>query len=194
MADLATRHGIETHGQTVVQLIRGLGAKGVLATRWLVEQGVTMHFHEGVPQVAEWYPVHQVLAVIERIGEQLGDEALARAGESVLASSPLPRGLDGIRVALRSLDIAYHMSHRKNGAAMFDEKTGRIENGIGHYVCADAVRHSTLTSSSLYPCAFDRGVVSAVARKFEPSAEVNHLGGARCRRRGSPTCTYVVTW
>lgn len=188
------RRGIETHGLAVVNLVRGLGAKHVLATRWLVEEGVTMRWDAGVPHVEDWYPVGGVLAVLERVHEQLGEDALFRIGQSVLANVTLPGDADGIRRALRALDIIYHASHRRDGVAMFDAKTGRVADGIGHYVCADAARHSSVTTSSLYPCAFDRGLVTAMARRFEPNAEVNHLGGARCRRRGAAACTYVVTW
>ena len=72
---------------------------------------------------------------------------------------------------------------------------GRKSDGIGCYVCTDeTVGHFVVDSASLYPCAFDRGLVTAIARRFEPRAEVWHMSGARCRRLGTLTCAYVITW
>lgn len=174
---------IETHGGTLANLVEGPAA--ALGSRLLAEHGLALGW--------DWYPLHRVLAILNRIGRELGDDALFRIGAAVPEHATFPTSADSICKALRSLDIAYHMNHRKDGAPMFHN--GRFSDGIGCYVCSDeTVGHFVVDSASLYPCAFDRGLVTAIARQFEPHAEVWHLDGARCRRLGTLTCAYVITW
>ena len=42
-------------------------------------------------------------------------------------------------------------------------------------------------------CAFDRGLIRAFARRFQPSAKVTHHS-EKCRAKGDGTCTYHVFW
>ena len=166
---------IETHGGALAQV-----------DSWLLRE-------HGLQLGGEWYPLHQVLAILNRVGREHGDETLFRIGHAVPDQAPFPDSCDSIGKALRSLDVAYHMNHRKDGAPMF--ANGRKSDGIGCYVCTDeTVGHFVVDSASLYPCAFDRGLVTAIARRFEPRAEVWHMSGARCRRLGTLTCAYVITW
>lgn len=168
---------IETHGGAL-SVAADLGA-----ARLLAEHGLDLG--------GEWYPLHQVIAILNRVGRELGEDALFRIGERTQV--PVPASVDSICKALRALDIAYHMNHRKNGEPMF--VNGRCSDGIGCYVCTDETPgHFVVDSASLYPCAFDRGLVTAIARQFEPRCNVWHLEGARCRRLGSLTCAYVIAW
>lgn len=173
---------IETHGGALANLVE---TTGPLASRLLVEHGLSLGW--------DWYPLHQVLAILNRVGRELGDDTLVRTGASVIDRVVFPPTVNSIGKALRSLDVAYHMNHRKNGAPMF--ANGRCSDGIGCYVCTDeTIGHFIVDSASVYPCAFDRGLVTAIARQFEPRADVWHLDGARCRRLGSLTCAYAITW
>jgi hypothetical protein len=175
---------IETHGGALANLVSGCGPEADLATRLLAEHGLTLGW--------DWYPLHQVLAILNRVGRELGEEALFRIGASLTAA--VPPSIDDISKALQTIDISYHMSHRKNGALMF-ENGAFISDGIGCYVCTDETAGNYIVdSASLYPCAFDRGLVTAIAQRFEPTAVIEHLDGARCRRLGSLTCAYVITW
>jgi hypothetical protein len=45
-----------------------------------------------------------------------------------------------------------------------------------------------------YPCEFDRGLVTALAARFEPMTKTVHDNDAPCRKKGGASCTYVVTW
>ncbi len=47
--------------------------------------------------------------------------------------------------------------------------------------------------STPYPCAFDEGIVTGLAQRFEPTATVAH-DRKGCRKRGDPSCNYNVTW
>ncbi len=182
---------IESHGGTLANLVKILGP---VAERLFAEHDLAIGFDNGRPALAEWYPLDKVLAVLDRVGEMLGDDALFRAGQAVPRTASWPGGLDGIAKALGSLDVAYHMNHRKDGVVMFDAKTNRLTDGIGHYVCTEEPRCIVIDSASRYPCAFDLGLITTMARRFQPGAEIDHLDSARCRRRGRGSCSYVITW
>ena len=78
---------------------------------------------------------------------------------------------------------------------MFDGATGRKSTGIGNYASTEAgPRKVTLVCDNPYPCDFDRGIITAVAQRFERAARVTHDDHAACRKTGASSCTYHVTW
>jgi hypothetical protein len=79
---------------------------------------------------------------------------------------------------------------------MFNPATGELLSGIGSVSCQfnGADRKATLVFANPYPCEFDRGLVSALANRFEPMARTVHDNAAPCRKKGGPSCTYHVSW
>jgi hypothetical protein len=173
---------IETNGATLVNLAKCLGP---MAERLFAEQGL------GLPDALEWYPLDKVLAVLDRVGEMVGDAALFRAGQSaprLALAGNVPR-------ALAALDVAYHQAHRKDGQPMHNAANGKLTDGIGHYIVAEEEPGlCVLDSASRYPCPYDLGLVTATVRRFNANAVIDHLDSSHCRRRGSATCKYIVTW
>ncbi len=45
-----------------------------------------------------------------------------------------------------------------------------------------------------YPCAFDRGIIQAMAARFEPAAQVKHVDLGGCRKKAAESCSYLVSW
>jgi hypothetical protein len=45
-----------------------------------------------------------------------------------------------------------------------------------------------------YPCAFDRGIITAMAQGFELQAKVVHDDAKPCRKQGAESCTYIASW
>jgi hypothetical protein len=117
-------------------------------------------------------------------------------GLTVPRNAMFPEGIRDIREAIRSIDVAYHLNHRKNGRPMFEPETGLMHEGIGHYGC-DVVPHQRRIISQCrtpYSCAFDRGLLVAMAQLCEANARVVHDDSDACRKRGAAHCTYVITW
>ena len=82
---------------------------------------------------------------------------------------------------------------------LFDPKTGRMREGIGHYVYeAAGDRKLKMTGHNPYPCEFDRGIIEAMAKRFKPAGaalvRVKHDDSAPCRKTGADSCTYWVEW
>jgi hypothetical protein len=40
-----------------------------------------------------------------------------------------------------------------------------------------------------YPCSFDRGIITTMARRFEKGASSTHEDAEPCRRKGASSCT-----
>jgi hypothetical protein len=55
-------------------------------------------------------------------------------------------------------------------------------------------RRFELICENPYPCDLDRGIVEAMARRFEPAAMVFHDTKSLCRKAGGESCTFHVEW
>ena len=81
--------------------------------------------------------------------------------------------------------MAYHMNHRGGEIGNYNfEKTGE--------------RSAKIVSQNPFPCAFDRGIFEAMARRFKPedaaTVTVKHDDAAACRTKDGESCTYTVEW
>ena len=48
-----------------------------------------------------------------------------------------------------------------------------------------------------YPCDFDRGLLDALGRRFEPAnpyLDIVHHDNAPCKKSGADSCTYTIFW
>lgn len=190
----AFEEGMEVNGQTIIAVVDGLGASGSLAIGYLEKAGLP----EIIAGIDHWYPQQAWLDVFRAIADELGDAVLFRIGLRIPENAAFPKGFDSVEGALVAIDVAYHMNHRNgHGEVLFDPSrpaARRMLEGIGHYRFERrAPGSAVVVSDTPYPCAFDRGIVEAMARLFA-SAQVRHVDGAGCRKDGAPSCTYAVSW
>jgi hypothetical protein len=157
----------------------------------LIEIGMMTLRKRGIvdPQPGNYYPLQLFLNAMKDISDQFGSSMLFRIGEQIATNAVLPPGMDSIESALSAIDVAYHMNHRGGE--------------IGHYLYSDLGVHGGLRRAQMvcpnpYPCAFDRGVIEGFAARFKPEGTVdvivNHDDSQPCRKEGSRTCTYAITW
>ncbi|MDR1398378.1 MAG: hypothetical protein LBJ41_00440 [Treponema sp.] len=188
---------IEVNGTTVYAIVAGLGYFTNLSRRYFsqVHIGTVVNKELRVDKNG-WYPQSAWLEAFKQISVQVGDRVLFNIGLSIPANAQFPPWVVDIDSAVRSVDVAYHLNHRKKGRLLFDVKTGVMSEGIGHYGYrrVSAERKIISVSHNPYPCAFDRGIITAMAHKFEPSALVVHDDTKECRSHGANTCTYIITW
>lgn len=190
--------GIEVNGQTVWSIVDGFINKAS-PSRLLVDEGIGQLGVDGVVLLdkAGWYPQDAWLRAFEKISETLGDHMLFNIGKRIPENAVFPPWVVDIDSALKSIDVAYHLNHRKGGRVMFDLQQGALLEGIGHYGYARPEAHGRLIVSECrnpYPCEFDRGILTAMARRFEPLATVTHVDAHGCRKAGKEACTYHVKW
>ncbi|APR83155.1 Hypothetical protein A7982_08504 [Minicystis rosea] len=167
-----------------------------VAKRLLAAQGVIAPGADGQMAVQErWIPLDSWLAVHEAVRKEIGANALFRFGNAILENPKFPAWIRDIDSALESIDIAYHRSHRKNGVLMYDQATGRMLEGIGHYRArrAAASQRIEVTCDTPYPCMVELGIVTKMASKFESKSRTEH-GPGPCRDKNGSSCNYIVVW
>ncbi|NJM93352.1 MAG: hypothetical protein HC842_00670 [Cytophagales bacterium] len=182
-------NNIKVNGQTINAFIRGLGSAADLGKEILAAHGIK-HISD-----TEWYPVSQYLSAYREIELEIGANTLFNIGKKIPDSAQFPPEVDNIEKGLSAIDVAFHMNHMQNGKPMFDPATGRMEEGIGHYsfqLTGD--RSAQMVCDNPYPCDFDRGIITAMARKFEPLAEVELDTTKESRKSGATSSTYIIRW
>lgn len=184
----AKADGIEVNGTTIQSVVAGMGILKTLAKRLLKEEGIDL-----VPDENHWYSQQAWLNTFKRLAKEAGDITLSKIGASIPEHAKFPPNIQTITDALMSIDVAYHMNHRDaSGKVLFDGVN--LLPGIGNYKFRSTGANSAeIICDTPYPCAFDEGIVTAMAKRFEPGAKVTHKDGS-CRKTGDSTCTYEVSW
>src|SRR5262245_37821570 len=189
--------GIEVSGESVGAIIDGFRKFPTIAQKYLIKHG----FIKPTQNVSDvdrthWYPQESWLFAFEAIAAEVGVNSLYGVGRLIPENSTFPPHLTDVPSALGSLDIAYHMNHRKQGNVMFDAQTGMMQEGIGHMIATpvDGEQRMVVVCETPYTCDFERGVVSGLAARFDPNSKCAHDTNAPCRKKGASSCTYVVWW
>jgi hypothetical protein len=188
---------IEVNGPTVYSIIAGLGYFTNLSRRYFRQAHIgTIVNKELRIDMDGWYSQAAWLEAFKNISNQVGDRVLFNIGLSIPSHAPFPAWVVDIDSAIKAIDVAYHLNHRRKGKPLFDVKTGVMSEGIGHYgYRRDSSAQKILSvSHNPYPCAFDRGIITAMACAFQPNALVVHDDTKECRSKGGNTCTYIITW
>lgn len=190
--------GIDVNGESLGATLDAFKQYPAIVTKYLVQYAL-VKVTNGKPEAIDrsgWYPLDKWLACYHAIAKDVGLNSLYTIGKKIPENATFPPHVNSIVAALGSLNIAYHMNHRKNGAPMFDPATGTLLTGIGEVRTAikENERRAVVVMDNPYPCEFDRGLITALANRFEPMAKTVHDNGAPCRKKGDSTCTYIVSW
>lgn len=174
--------GVEVHGRTILNVVDGALARFSEEYRTRARETLVNHGIDD-PAPDEWYPQQAWLSTFQKIADDLEPHLLDRLGEQIPSVADWPTNISGMEDALQSIDNAYQRNHRGGDIGSYrfeqlDERTGRV-------VCTNP-----------YPCPFDRGLIRAVARRQAPVEVFVFVEerGDTCRRDGSDTCTYTVSW
>jgi hypothetical protein len=186
---------IEVFGPAIVPIVEAF-ARNQTIVDVLVDEGLGSFDAKGDfrTDATRWYPQDAWLRAFARIAAVAGPDSLFKIGTFIPDIIEMPACATDIRSGIRSIDIGYHLHHRKRGVVMFSTETGVMLEGIGHYGYAPGDREIVCVCNTPYPCEFDHGIIRAMARKFEPQARIVHDESRRCREAGANSCTYVVSW
>lgn len=188
---------IEITGKAIASTLEGLRLFPALVAKYLVRFGIATRGPKGEPVLDSdvWHSQEAWLAAYSAIAKEIEPGALYNIGVMVPKYAALPPSICDIDSALASLDIAYHMNHRKNGVPMFDPVSGTMLDGIGHYgYRRESSNRIVCVCDTPFLCEFDRGVVTGMASRFVPGCKVTH-GEGSCRKNASDrSCAYIVTW
>jgi hypothetical protein len=188
--------GIENSGESLGAIVNGFKKFPTVAEKYLIKHGFLKPNQTMADlDTSVWYPEDAFLRAFEAITNEVGLNSLYGVGRQIPETAVFPP-MNGIVMALESIDVAYHMNHRKNGVVMFDPSTGKMLEGIGHFLCKPIANENraVMECETPYPCDFERGLISAVANKFERGAKTVHDSDGPCRKNGANSCNYNVWW
>ena len=198
MPPWAIEQGIEVSGEPVGAILDAFQLFPSLPMKHLLQYGFAKASADGKRPVVDragWYPIGDLLAFFKTVAEAMGTNALFRIGQHVPTNALFPPPESDIEKELASIDVAYHMNHRKQGVVMYSPGSGRMLEGIGHYhLRRPGARRLAVLGENPYPCDFDLGIVTAMARRSEPRARVWHEDPQICRKQGADCCTYLIEW
>ena len=189
--------GIEISGAAVASTFGGFGPLRAIVDRVLSREGLLDAKGPGL-DVDAWYEQQAWLDALREVDLEYGAEVLFAIGAEIPNTAVFPASPVDVHTAVQSIDVAYHLNHRRAGQVMFDAASRVMLEGIGHYGYEKlSDTHILSTCVTPYPCEFDFGIVATMARRFEPRAIAEHVGGdggTECRRHGAQACTYSLRW
>jgi hypothetical protein len=181
--------GIEVAGHSAVAIMSAMGSYRAIADKALARHSIWKIEPEGT------IPFDAFLGVFDTILETAGTNTIFAIGKKIPDFAAWPPGIDDIFKALESIDVGYHMNHLKDGKMMFNPSTGQMSEGIGHYhFRLEGPRRIVMLCDNPYPSDLDRGLITALARKFEGGAEVERDPSKPTRLDGGDSCTFTVTF
>lgn len=170
---------VEVDGGAVLAVVQGMGRFKSMACEILAGHGLAS------PQPGCWYSQQSWLDAFADIARQLGPHTLLQIGKQIPETARWPAGIQDAHQALASIDAAYRLNHRGGEIGWYRyEPTGP--------------RSGQMHCHNPYPCAFDRGILLGVARRFCPPdsalLEVPHTPHGPCRSQGDEACIYLLDW
>lgn len=198
MQFVAFEPDIEVYGVSIHAIVEAFKLFPSIALKRLATHGIGTTQTKGSVMIDTdaWYPQQAWLDAFKDIANSVGTQALFQIGHHVPKHAVFPPSVNDIYSGVQSIDIAYHMNHKKRGKPMFDPSTGVMTEGIGHYGYTPVAGQHLIRSvcQNPYPCEFDHGIITAIAQRFEKRARVDHDPAAPCRKREGESCTYVIQW
>ena len=186
----AFQPGVEVYGAVVLSVTDGMGEFRAMAERILAQHGIVN------PQPNVWYPQQAWLDSFKTISEKIGPRTLFAIGRKIPEAVEWPAWMNSLETGLGAINLNYHLRHRLNGVPMLNDQTGELTPGIGHYELkglADG-NSAVMVCNNPYPSEFDRGILTAMGRRFESGLEVRLDTTQPTRTQGADSCTYIIQW
>lgn len=185
-----TNKNIKTSGDAINGFIQGLGDYKESGLEILTRHGI----HN--PKPGHWYSLEDYLKAFQELETTFGHAALFSVGEKIPETAVLPPDFNSIDKGLELLNIAFHMNHSLDGkTTMFDPATGKIQEGIGNYVCKKINEgEAEITVNNAYPTSFDEGLIFGMAQRFNTASMVQLVEERSSRSKGGDADVYKVLW
>jgi hypothetical protein len=189
---IAINKDVEVNKQTVLSVVEACGEERGQRLNILIKNGIDI-------ERKEWFSQQKWLDSFKDIAISLGDTNLFLIGKAIIDNAIFPT-INNLEEGLRMIDIAYHMNHRLNGEIMFDEATGNMIEGIGHYSLIEfnsIDKTAVMVCDNPYPSKFDEGIIAQIVSKYKPTGAIYKVSldlTKETRTRGANTCTYNISW
>ncbi|MEM7181846.1 MAG: hypothetical protein AAF518_13095 [Spirochaetota bacterium] len=188
---------VEVNGQDILSFMDALTHFKMIGAQILQNEKIgTLVNGEYQIIPTEWYPLTDKIKILEQVKTRVGPKTLVNVGKKIPENAVFPPEIDSIHKAIAAINVAYHMNHRKAGKLMYDMATQQITDGIGYYGYEAVSGENKIISVCENPnlSEYDEGIVTAMAKKFQPFAQVTLDSSKPTRRNGDDNCTFLITW
>lgn len=145
-----------------------------------------------------WYSQQKWLDAMKEFSAKIGNPVLFKIGLRIGIDLDIPSNVRNLEKALTFIDINHHKNHRFKGKIMYNPKTKKFKEGVGYYKYKKIGKNEIrMTCNSPYPCEFDRGLITSVVLRNVPKnskAYAIHDDSKPCRKEGSSSCEYIISW
>jgi len=175
---VASSPDVEVNGQTIYAIVQGMGAFKSTAIKILSENGIND------PKPGKFYSQQAWLNSFRKIAEKVGDATLFNIGLKIPENAIFPNELNNVHEALAAIDIAYYNNHR--GGEIGHYEYTRTEEYSGTFICTNP-----------YPDEFDKGIITAMCRKFMSDITLICViidERKPVRSKGGDSTTFMVNW
>ncbi|MDD4962650.1 MAG: hypothetical protein PHI11_01885 [Gallionella sp.] len=135
----------------------------------------------------KWFKVQPLLNVFKAFSTSYGPSTLFHVGVTVFEGFDLPPQLTDLESALKLIGEVYLMRHRNGELGYVELRSFDVQ-----------AKRAVIEYCNPYPCHFERGIVTACARKFKPKdahfIEVELEKNKPSRLDGADSSFYVITW
>lgn len=194
MSSFSEYKSCDISGRGVMGILNAFGQFKALASQLLLSEGIGRKGEDGlvVLEPDSWYPMDAYLRALTKAHAQMGDSVLHQIGVSVARAVWMP-SITNLQLLAETLDVGYHMNHRRFGRPMWDPVAKHMRDGIGHYKYTEGREHRLqFEASNPYPCSFDKGLLFGCLRMLNIAGAILHDDSLPCRKRGAAACIYIV--
>ena len=173
---------VKVNGQTILSVINGVNKffKAKM-DEILIKYGIIN------PVAGKWYSQEAWLNSFKDISNTIGKHTLFSIGKAIPENADFPKEINNIESALNSINIAYHNNHRGGE--------------IGYYKLVSfskKEKKAVMECKNPYPCHFDRGIITAMVRKFAPidslDQEIILDTSKKSRLTEEDSSWYLISW
>ncbi len=170
--------GVEVIGQSMMVTIKSFPS-------YMKDKALEILAENGLKDIKpeKWYSQQSVLDSQKIIAEKFGSNTLFMIGKNVPENAIFPPGIDSIEKALNMLDMAYKMNHRGGDFGFYKLSEHDKTN-----------KKLILHCRNPYPEELDKGLITALARKFEAAVVVELAPGKPSRKDGADDSWYEITY
>jgi len=171
--------GCEVVGESILSLVNSIATGKDTRLQILKKHGI-------VPEPGKWYPQQPFLNAFKEIATSIGSHTIFMIGKAIPEKVQFPP-IDSLKKALQVIDQAYKMNQRGGDSGEYKLSEFDEKNKTAVMVCRNP-----------YPSEFDRGIITAIVRKFKPAgsfkSDVILDTTKETRSKGAESCTFKIFW
>jgi hypothetical protein len=143
----------------------------------LAEEGITNL------DVDAWYSLKIILRYYKKVVEYYGPHTTFDLGKSIPENAVFPPGVDSIESGFELINMGYNMNHRNGYVGFYNVVSHDLEK-----------KEIVMQCYNPYPCDFDRGIFTSMARKFKTGVRVVVDETKPTKKKGGDESWYIISY